>query len=407
MKRWKKVVLALLALVILSQTPFMYRRYQLGRLHRTIEHLHAQRITASHDDSYTDHRGVIHVHSWLGGHSTGKFAEIVSAAKANELSFVVMTEHPAPHTDTFATTLQGTHEGVLFINGSEINPAGADRLLIMPGLAPPASDSPAPTQNLISQAKRAGKLAFIAYPEQFQNWTARDYDGLEIYNLYTNTKKINYAWLFFDGLWSYWSYPHLLFSTFYEKPSGNLRKWDELMLKESRPLIAIAGNDAHANVGFSVQDLSGQPLIQLKLDPYERSFRVVRMHVLLEKEQALTSETLLSALARGHCYIAFDLFCDAGGFRFTAESDTERKMMGDEMTLGESGRGVLLKVRTPVKSRILFLRDGEVIHEAREVAQQELRVDRRGIYRVEVYLDQLGQPLSEQGWIISNPIYVR
>jgi hypothetical protein len=407
MKRWKKIALGLLTLIVLSQMPFIYRRYKFGRLHRTIENLNAQRTPQDNDDAYLDHRGVIHVHSLLGGHSTGKFEEIISAAKANELSFVVMTEHPARQINTFETTLSGMHEGVLFINGSEINTAGEDRLLVLPGITPLIENSSSSTQSLINRAKSEGKLAFIAYPEQFQNWSAHDYDGLEIYNLYANTKKINYARLFFDGLWSYWSYPHLLFTTFYEKPAGNLKRWDELMLKESRRLIAIAGNDAHANVGFGVQDLTGKAFVGIKLDPYERSFRVVRMHVLVEKEQALNAETLLSGLAHGHCYIAFDLFCESSGFRFTAESRAEKKVMGDEITLVEDGGGVRLKVSTPVKSRIVFLRDGQVIHEEGHALQKEMIVEERGIYRVEVYLDQLGKPLSEQTWIISNPIYVR
>jgi hypothetical protein len=31
----------------------------------------------------------------------------------------------------------------------------------------------------------------------------------------------------------------------------------------------------------------------------------------------------------------------------------------------------------------------------------------RGSYRVEAYLPQLGKPVGDQPWIISNPIYVR
>ena len=37
---------------------------------------------------------MIHVHSFLGGHSAGTFTEVITGAKANQLDFVIMTEHP-------------------------------------------------------------------------------------------------------------------------------------------------------------------------------------------------------------------------------------------------------------------------------------------------------------------------
>lgn len=405
MKRWKKIALALAVLLLLSQTPFIYRRYKLGRLRSTIDGLNSQRAdAASADDSYTDLRGVVHVHSSLGGHSDGSLEEIVRAAKQNGLDFVLMTEHPSAHVNTAEATLNGTHDGVLFIGGSEIASANGDRLLIVPGVAPPHASSD--TQSIINQAKSAGRLAFVAYPEQLRDWNLRDYDGVEIYNLYTNTKRINYVRLFFDGLWSYRSYPDLLFATFYERPSHNLKRWDELTSSDARRrLVALAGNDAHQNVGLSFEYATGRPLLQIQLDPYERSFRVVRTHVLLEKGQTLDAGALLSSLAQGHAYIAFDLFCDAGGFRFAAESGAEKRIMGDEIAR-QSGE-VRLRVSTPVKSRVLFFRDGQVFQEERDVLTKELVVRESGVYRVEVYLDQLGKPLSEQPWIISNPIYVR
>ncbi|HVF87710.1 MAG TPA: hypothetical protein VM866_08970 [Pyrinomonadaceae bacterium] len=402
MKRWKKIALVVLALVLISQAPFAYRRYKLGRLQATINTLNAHRVMPRDDDPYVDHRGVIHVHTHLGGHSTGTFDELVAAAKSNGLSFVVMTEHPAKYVNTAEMTLKGAHEGVLFINGSELNPADDDRLLVMPGIAPPET---ATTKSTINGAKRDGRLVFVAYPEQLRSWDVADYDGLEVYNLYTNTKKINYGLLAFDALWSYRGYPHLLFSTFYERPHNNLKKWDELIKTQDRKLVAVAGNDAHANVGLSFQHLTGEKILQFKFDPYERSFQVVRVHALLGRNQPVETGTVLSSLAQGHCFISFDIFGDAGGFRFTAENGIEKKIMGDEIKISDGG--VRLSVRTPVKSRMVFFRNGEMFHEEREVFDKELLVGERGVYRVEVYLNQLGKPLSNQPWIITNPIYVR
>ncbi len=405
MKRWKKVVLVLLGLIALSQLPFVYRRFKLRRLSLAIRELNAQRVTSEAANDYRDYKGVIHVHSMLGGHSTGSFAEIIEAANANDLDYVVMTEHPSKYFDTAERTLKGFYGTVLFINGNEVSASNNDRLLIVPGSVPANQGGPVSTSDLLVQKRTQGSLAFIAYPQEFQSWEAEGYDGMEVYNVYTNARRINPLVTFFDGLWAYRSYPDLLFTTFYERPNESLQKWDGLAAAKNRRLVAIAGNDAHANMGISLlADETGKRFLQLKLDPYERSFRLVRNHVLIEKTQPFAADSLLAALASGHCYISFDLLCDATAFTFTAENRAEKKIMGDEIALAD---GVRLTVTTPVRSRILLFKDGQVIEDKGDTSKQEFLVNQKGIYRVEAYLPQLGEPLNNSPWIISNPIYVR
>lgn len=420
MRRLLKALAFVLVVVFLTQTPFIYRRYKLGRLDAKIRELTAAR-TPDADAAYADHKGAIHVHSFLGGHSTGTFAEIVSAAQANGLAFVVMTEHPSGDYDTRALTLSGTRGGVLFVAGNETSESDADRFLTFGGRgatydAPaPAANQPAPasplapasTQERIERAKASGQLVFVAHPETFRSWDdTGGFDGMEIYNLHADAKGINRTLLFFDGLWSYRSYPHLLWTRFYQSPEANLRRFDEQTTREDRRrLVLIAGNDAHANVGLSFQDLAGHTIFAIKLDPYERSFRVVRTHVLVGRERALNEETLLASLAAGHAYVSFDILCDASGFRFTATNGAEQKLMGDE--IARDGAGVRLRVTTPVPSRIQIIRDGRTLDEARDVSSHELTVNEAGVYRVVCYLPQLPAPLDAKPWIISNPIYVR
>jgi hypothetical protein len=229
MSRRKKVALAVLLLLALTQAPFVWRRHQLGRLRASITALEAARAPAPPGDPFRDYAGVFHVHSALGGHSPGTFEEIVRAAVENGLAFVVMTEHPAAGLNTAEATLRGVREGVVFINGSELVAAGGERLFVAPGFAPPAPAADrTPLQELLSRARAEGRLTAVAYPEQIRSWDFEGYDAVEVYNLFTNTKRINYPRLFFDGLWSYWSYPDLLFATFYARPDAALGKWDEL-----------------------------------------------------------------------------------------------------------------------------------------------------------------------------------
>ncbi len=414
MKRWQKLLVLLLALVLLSQVPFAYRRYKLGRLHAAIQQLNASRLSSANTGKFVEYRGVAHVHSALGGHSHGTFEEIIAAAKANDLNFVLLTEHTAQLYNTADLTLKGDYGGVLFVNGNEVNPSGADRLLLFPGMestpAPAASAPGAEPGNagslgdIVTRGRGAGGLSFVAYPQEFSGWSTTAYDGIEVYNLYTNARQINPLVMFFDVLWSYRSYPDLLFANFYRRPNESLQLWDRQLATTSRRLVAIGGNDAHANVGISLNDASGRTLIGLKLDPYERSFRLLRLHVLLPSGESLNRETLIAAIAAGHCFIGFDLFGDSSGFSFAATNGSEEKIQGDEVTLANE---IKLTIKTPVVSRIVLLKDGTPIRNESGASAKDYTVTERGVYRVEVYLPQLPSPVGAEPWIISNPIYVR
>jgi len=326
---------------------------------------------------------------------------LISGAKANQLDFVVMTEHPQAEFDTSAMTLNGIHAGILFVNGNEVSTTNGDRLLLIPGQPNAASMNTQTTQQVIDQQRNAGGLAIAAYPSESQNWTATNVDGVEVYNLFTNARQINRLVTFFDGLWSYRGYADLMFANFFARPSENIQRWNAAMSNNNRKLVAIAGNDAHSNVGLSLDDAAGNKLIGFKLDPYERSFRTVRTHVLLKKDQALSREALLGALSQGHCYLSFDLFSDARGFVFRISNSNG--LMGDDVALNSQTR---LQVQSPLPARIVLLKNGDVVDQ-RSGTSAEFSPNGRGVYWVELYLASLPAPVTGQPWVISNPIYVR
>ncbi len=397
MTRRKKLLLALLIVILLSQAPFGYRRYRLKRLRNTIQQLASQRVNEAASD-YADYTGVIHVHTALGGHSTGAFAELVAAAKANSLDFVIMTEHPQAEFDTSAMTLNGVHAGVLFVNGNEVATSDGDRLLLIPG-ASNANESHT-TKEIVEQQRVNHGLSFAAYPGESQSWQTNSVDGVEIYNLFTNAKQINRVVTFFDGLWSYRSYADLMFANFFARPIDNLKQWDEAIASSKRKLVAISGNDAHSNVGFGLSDSTGKQIVGMKLDPYERSFRTVRTHVLIRKSTPLTRENLLEAISLGHCYISFDIFGDARGFEFR---DLESGIMGDEISLATNQT---LTAKSPLPARFVLFKDGNPSAQASGLSAQ-FPVNTAGVYRIEAYLDSLPSPANGKPWVISNPIYLR
>jgi hypothetical protein len=400
MTRRRKLLLLLLALIVISQVPFVYRRHRLSRLRNAIQQLTSQRTANEGTSEYVDYKGVIHVHTFLGGHSDGTFAELITAAKANNLDFVMMTEHPQAEFDTSAMTLNGTHADVLFVNGSEVATANGDRLLLIPGLPDAAQAGSKSTQEIVEKQKAIGGVTFAAYPTDSQTWQSTSVDGVEVYNLFTNTKQINRAVTFFDGLWSYRSYPDLMFANFFSRPTDSLKRWDDAISAGSRKLVAIGGNDAHSNVGFGLSDATGRQLLGMKLDPYERSFRTVRTHVLIKKDKPLTRETLLEAISLGHCYVSFDIFSDATGFTFNVNQTD--KIMGDEIWSDDQTD---LRVTAPLSSRFVLFKNGGAIDQKSGTTAQ-FAVAGVGVYRIEVYLDSLPAPAKGQPWIISNPIYV-
>ena len=378
MRSKKFILLIILLLLLLSQIPFAYRRFKLRRLSSAIQQLNSQRAPAE-PNGFKEYQGVVHVHSFLGGHSAGTFSEIISAAQANQLQFVIMTEHTEKEFDTAAMTLKGLHGGVLFVNGNEVSAENGDRLLVLPG-----------------------DVSIVAYPQEFKNWDTARVNGVEVYNVFTNAKQANPVVAFFDVLWSQRAYPDLLFALYFQRPDEGLRKWDHALTRAR--LTATGGNDSHANIGVSLNDSSGKKLLGIQLDPYEVSFRLVRVHVLIEENKRLDATTLIDAIRAGHCFIGFDFLGDTSGFVFEAENTydmgpPEREIQGNEVSLGLTR----LKVQTPVSSRVVLYKDGSVILDESGITNREFSVVDRGVYRAEIYLPQLGNRL----WIISNPIYVR
>lgn len=384
MRSKKFILLVILFLLLLSQIPFAYRRFKLRRLSNTIQQLNSQR-TPAQPTGFKEYKGVVHVHSFLGGHSTGTFSEIISAAQANQLQFVIMTEHTEKEFDTAAMTLQGTHGGVLFINGNEVSAENGDRSLVLPG-----------------------DVSIVAYPQEFKNWDTARMNGVEVYNVFTNAKQANPVVAFFDVLWSQRAYPDLIFALYFQRPDENLKKWDQALTRAR--LTATGGNDAHANVGVSLNDSSGKKLIGIQLDPYAVSFRLVRLHVLIEENKPLDQTSLIEAIRAGHCFIGFDFLGDTSGFVFQENhfdyhnQDSRlpaQNIQGDEIKLYSGGTS--LKIVTPVPSRVVLYHDGSVILDESEVTSRVFNAVEPGVYRAEVYLPQLGN----LPWIISNPIYVR
>ena len=396
----KRALLVILIILVLVQIPFIYRRYRIGKLAEKIVQIQSARAEPP-ATGYTDYKGVVHVHTGLGGHSTGRFDELLDGAKGNALDFVVMTEHVTPRYDTAGLTLNGVYDGTLFIGGNEMDTAD-DRFLLVPGEADAAAFYKLNTPAFLERIHAENRLAFITYPEKHKTWNA-NFDGIEVLSLHTAAKSINPLPVIFDALWSYPAYPDLTFAQYITRPDDNLKKFDEIAA--ARRISMFAGIDAHSNLGFHMfGDDAGGRILNLKFDRYATIFRLFRIHVLLEKDKPLTRESLVAAMKEGHYYTGFDSLGDSRGFMFAAESGSGYAIMGGEIALAGAGK---LKLAASVPARFVIFKNGEKFSETAAVTETSVDISEKGTYRVEAYLDQLGSPFDKMPWVMSNPIYVK
>lgn len=397
MRYVKKIIFFLLAVIIAVQVPFVYRRFQLGKVAEKIATADQNR-QVNQNSPFDEYKGVIHAHTNLGGHSTGSFDELIAGANAANLDFVFMTEHWSDDYDTSALTLNGRYGKTLFVGGNEIDTADGDRFLMIPGSAEAASLRKLPTPSVLTKLHDEKRLALITYPEKYKSWNA-EFDGVEVFSLHTSAKQMNWFTAFFDVVWSGRSYPELTFAQYFRRPDSNLAHFDEATTR--RRTSVVSGTDAHSNIGFHLLgDDSGNKLLNFKIDGYKFSYSIVRTHVLLAKGTPVTREALIDAVRAGQFFTGFDALGDTSGFEFSVGDKTQ----GDEVSWTNSST---LKVVAPLNARIVTFKNGVKFDEQIDVRDALVKPDGAGAYRVEVYRDDLGEPFSKMPWIISNPIYMR
>ena len=98
-------------------------------------------------------------------------------------------------------------------------------------------------------------VSIVAYPEEFKNWETQGLDGVEVYNVFTNSKRINPLVAFFDVLVVQ---AQLSGSDVCALPGAAGRGFEVVGPGvDPDALTAVGGNDAHANIGVSLRDSAG------------------------------------------------------------------------------------------------------------------------------------------------------
>lgn len=345
----------------------------------------------------------IHMHTRYSDGS-GTHRSLAQAALRAGLDAIIVTDHNVL-VQGFEGYYREKDRRVLLLIGEEIHDQdrqpqknhllalGAERELAT------LADDP---QTLINAVRQAGGLSFLAHPYDpaapafnesdisWVDWAVEGYQGIELWNALSELKTLLHSRL--HGLF-YAFFPNLIA---HAPLPETLAKWDEL-LNIGRHIIAIGGSDAHA------LHLRMGPLHRV-IFPYEFHFRGVNTHVLLPRPLSgdlITDKRLIyETLAKGHCFIGYDLPASTRGFRFRAHGRDESVIMGDEIS---ARGGVTLQAHLPHMAEIRLIKDGAVLKTWKNQQACTHITSTPGIYRIEAYRTYLGR---KRGWIFSNPIYV-
>jgi hypothetical protein len=419
------------------------------RVARTIIHLHSP---LSHDAC--DGEG------WVDGMLArpGCLASLRRAACTLRMDALMLTDH-APHVNEVrfedALWIQDGDETVRAGDGSVIASrlacpdgrrilvtVGAENDLMPVGLLRHPGDAAADPEALLAVYERdgaeaadtfraAGALVFYPHTEDktLERIRATRPDGIEIYNIHANVDpriRMNHldlpaadhlAMLLRFTQPAYRLEPDLAFLSFFAENRNALGKWDTL-LAEGWQLTGIGGCDAHENT-FTQEMPDGE-----RGDSYRRVMRWHSNHLLVE---SLDRDGVMTALAAGRLYVAFEGFGTPVGFDFHARADD-----GTIVEMGGTiAPGATLRVVRPalpegfpadpppvLRLRILRAQEGGAVEVASgdgETLDYVATVP--GAYRAEVrivpehtrpYLGAYGdQLIREHVWVYSNAIQVR
>ena len=340
------------------------------------------------DSSRPTARGSFHIHTSRSDGS-GSTDDVAGAAARAGLNFIILTDHGDGMRKPDAPQYRA---GVLVIDAVELSTDAGHYIAI--GLAQAPYPLRGEARDVVADVRRLGGFGVVAHPDsskpslRWRDWDA-GFDAMEWLNADTEWRDERRG-LLVRALLRYPFRPAETLASLLDRPDATLTRWDALT--ERRPVVVLAGADAHARAGWMDDDANGYRGWFVKIPSYEASFRTFAMRVTLDRplgtDAAADARLVIDALRRGAVYTAVDAIASPATLEFTAVSRT-------------------LTVRTNASSggTIVLRKDGRIL------AQQPLpaltiEAPGEGTYRVEVYLDAApGNPPIP--WIVSNPVYLR
>jgi hypothetical protein len=347
--------------------------------------------------------GAIHVHT-VRSDGTGSADGIAAAAARAGLDFVVFTDHGD---GTRKPDAPQYRSGVLCIDSVEISTRGGHVVAL--GLPQAPYPLGGEARDVVDDVIRLGGFPIAAHPGSpkpeltWSDWSL-PVSGVEWLNADSEWRDES-RWTLTKALLTYPARRTETLTTLLDRPDSVIEQWDTL--SRDRPVVAIAGTDAHARLGFPSLSEPYEAGASLHVPSYERLFRVfanVLPGISLTGDAAADADLVIAAVRRGHLYTAIDGLHGTGTLSFTATDGSTRAEPGDVVS---SLREWTLSVELggPADAVIQLFRDGVRTNESSMRLTHMIDIGSRGAYRVEVSLPGApGQPPIP--WLLSNPIYV-
>jgi hypothetical protein len=417
--------IVVILLVYLFAPALRHRWITYPRFEKQVNNFQALRKEVPKITSLNTYQGLLHAHSYWSHDSEGTLATIIPAAKNSGIDFIFLTDHPHGNLDTIPRGYSGYYDGVLIVPGSE-----KQGFCTWP-LDSAIIDWSVNRDTVAKQVVQGGGIIFYAHSEEDHNWSTPWYQGIEIYNIHTDTKDESLTPHIFNFIVNGSKYRRWAMREMFDEQTSILALWDSL--NSGRKIVGFSAVDAHENQNvraryladgriewlgpnakpidtvqltiwnrwlFSNPDEEGW-IFKLMVDTYEESFSFVTNYVVAD---SLSVPSLGDHIKKGHLYVAFKSLGDAGGFMYYSK-DREGKVsgiLGDSVALDQarSLHGV-----SPLPGQFRLIRNGELVETSGE-GEYECNWPgpvKTGVYRIEVHIT-LGDETVP--WVYSNPIYV-
>jgi hypothetical protein len=260
---------------------------------------------------------------------------------------------------------------------------------------------------VVEDVRRLGGFGIAAHPDSPKpalRWTedrAR-IDGLEWLNTDSEWREESRIGIARAGL-AYLLRPGPALATLFDRPP-TLDRWDRLT--RFRPVVALAGADAHGGVGRRAEDTGRSLSGTIGMPSYEASFRAFSNRVILDRpltgNAAGDGRAVLDAIRKGSVFTAIDAIAGPALLDFHIDAGLEQIVMGGQMP-DDSDVTIVARSVLPPGGELVLLHDGREVTRGLDWIRRTI-TEARGAYRVEARVP--GAPGSPAvPWLVSNPVY--